>query len=65
MNNIDNLINMMINKCPNSPMKDNLNRMIQNKDYYSIEQMARNLCKEHGVDPDVMFNNTKKQYENK
>jgi hypothetical protein len=36
--------------------------MITNKDAKGIEQMARNLAKEKGKDPDKLFDQFKKQF---
>lgn len=45
----------------NNPMVGNLTKMINNKDSKGIEQMARNLAKEKGLDADELF----KQYKSK
>ena len=46
----------------NNPMAGNLIGMINNKDQKGIEQMARNLAKEKGQDPDRMFNEIKSRF---
>ena len=46
----------------NNPMAGNLVNMINNKDQKGIEQMARNLAKEKGIDPDKMFNQIKSKF---
>ena len=46
----------------NNPMASNLVNMLNNKDQKGIEEMARNLAKEKGQDPDKMFNNIKQQF---
>ena len=46
-----------------NPMMKNTMQMAQNGDIKGIEQMARNLCKEKGLDADEMFNNIKKQFD--
>lgn len=43
----------------NNPMAGNLMQMVNNKDTKGIEQMARNLAKEKGQDPDKMFHDIK------
>lgn len=43
----------------NNPMVGNLMQMVNNNDQKGIEQMARNLAKEKGQDPDKMFNDIK------
>lgn len=45
-----------------NPMMKNTMQMAQNGDMKGVEQMARNLCKEKGLDADEMFNNIKKQF---
>lgn len=45
-----------------NPMGNNLINMITNKDSKGIEQMARNLAKEKGKDPDKLFDQFKKQF---
>lgn len=46
----------------NNPMAGNLMSMINNKDTKGIEQMARNLAKEKGQDPDKMYNDIKSRF---
>ena len=45
-----------------NPIMKNTMQMAQNGDIKGVEQMARNLCKEKGLDADEMFNNIKKQF---
>ena len=42
-----------------NPMMKNTMQMAQNGDIKGVEQMARNLCKEKGLDADEMFNQLK------
>lgn len=50
----------VINKAlGNNPMGKNLINLVNNKDEKGIEQMARNLAKEKGQDPDKLFNDIK------
>ena len=42
-----------------NPMMKNTMQMAQSGDAKGIEQMARNLCKEKGLDADEMFNQLK------
>lgn len=42
-----------------NPMMKNTMQMAQNGDMKGVEQMARNLCKEKGIDADEMFNQLK------
>ncbi len=46
----------------NNPMGNNLINLINSKDVNGIEQMARNLAKEKGKDPDKLFNQIKQQF---
>lgn len=46
----------------NNPMGNNLMNLVNNKDSKGIEQMARNLAKEKGKDPDQLFDQFKKQF---
>ena len=46
----------------NNPMGNNLMNMVNNRDSKGIEQMARNLAKEKGKDPDQLFNQIKNQF---
>lgn len=52
----------IINKVLGSnPMAGNLINLVNAKDQKGIEQMARNLAKEKGVDPDRMYQQIKNQ----
>ena len=46
-----------------NPIMKNTMQMAQSGDVKGVEQMARNLCKEKGLDADEMFNNIKKQFD--
>ena len=46
----------------NNPIASNLVGMINNKDQKGIEEMARNLAKERGMDADKMYNQIKSQF---
>lgn len=45
-----------------NPIAKNAMQMAQNGDAKGIEQMARNLCKEKGLNPDEAMNQIKKQF---
>ena len=45
-----------------NPIAKNAIQMAQNGDSKGIEQMARNLCKEKGLNPDEAMNQIKKQF---
>lgn len=47
-----------------NPMMKNTMQMAQNGDMKGVEQMARNLCKEKGLDADEMFNQLKSRFGN-
>lgn len=45
-----------------NPIAKNAMQMAQSGDTKGIEQMARNLCKEKGLNPDEAMNQIKKQF---
>ena len=45
-----------------NPLARNAMQMAQNGDSKGIEQMARNLCKEKGIDFDKSFSDFKNQF---
>ena len=45
-----------------NPMIKNTVQMAQNGDTKGIEQLARNLCKEKGINADDMFNQMKNNF---
>ena len=56
---------MMGNKSVmNNPMARNAMQMAQKGDSKGIEQMARNLCKEKGLNADDVFNQIKSRFGN-
>lgn len=58
MQNPQQIINKVLG---NNPMTGNLINLVNNKDQKGIEQMARNLAKEKGVDADKMYQQIKNQ----
>ena len=48
----------------NNPMIKNTVNMAQKGDMKGIEQMARNLCKEKGLNADEIFNQIKSRFGN-
>lgn len=54
------IITNMINKDSN-PMMQNLMKMAQNGNTQEVENFARNICKERGIDFDKEFSNFMKQ----
>ena len=55
--NMDRLKMLMINKLNNNPMFRDLVQKAQRGDKQSIENFARNICKERGIDFDKEFAN--------
>lgn len=50
------------NQMMNNPMIKNTIQMAQSGDMNGIEQIARNLCKEKGLNADDVFNQIKSQF---
>ena len=50
------------NQIMNNPMVKNAVGMAQNGDLQGVEQMARSLCKEKGIDFDKAFSDFKNQF---
>lgn len=50
------------NQIMSNPMVKNAVGMAQNGDLQGVEQMARNLCKEKGIDFDKAFSDFKNQF---
>lgn len=55
--NPQNMLMNMVKQNSNIPMFNNLQQMINNNDVNGVEQMARNLANERGVDIDDLKNN--------
>lgn len=55
--NMDRLKMLMMNKLNNNPMFRELIQKAQKGDRQSIENFARNICKERGIDFDKEFAN--------
>lgn len=53
---------MSNNQMMNNPMIKNAVQMAQNGDINGIEKMARNICKEKGLNADDVFNQMKNQF---
>lgn len=49
------MLNFLESQASGSPMAENLLTLAKNKDGKGIEKIARNLCKERGVDFDKEF----------
>ena len=55
------MMNMLQQQAGNSPMGQNLLKLAQNNDGKGIEQIARNLCAQRGLDFDKEFAAFKQQ----
>lgn len=66
MKNPQAFIQQMINNSQimQNPMAKNAMEMAQNGNMQGIEQMARNLCKEKGLNADDVFNQIKSGFGN-
>lgn len=60
LNKISNNSQMMQN-----PIVRNTFEMMQKGDNKGLEQMARNLCKEHGMNPDEIYSQVSSMFGNK
>ena len=60
LNQISNNSQMM-----NNPMVRNTFEMMRKGDNKGLEQMARNLCMEHGMDPDEVYGQVSSMFGNK
>lgn len=56
------LMGMLRQQSGNNPVMQNALDMAEKGDSKGIENLARNLCKEQGINPDEMFNNIKNQF---
>lgn len=52
------------NQIMSNPLIKNAMQMAQNGDMQGIEQMARNLCKEKGLNADDVMNQIKSKFNN-
>lgn len=56
------LLNMVQKQSQGNPMMQNVLNMMQNGNYSGVEQIARNLCNEKGINPDEMMKQIKNQF---
>ena len=56
------VMDMMREQAGNNPVMRNAMQMAENGDSKGIELLARNLCKEQGIDADDMVNKIKTQF---
>lgn len=61
MNWMNNIFNNA-KKMQSNPMAQNVQKLYQNHDEKGLEQMARNICKERGIDADKLYGNVKKHF---
>lgn len=55
------MLQMLQQRMGNTPMGQNLMQLAQNNDTAGIEQIARNLCAQRGLDFDQEFSSFKKR----
>lgn len=56
------VMDMMREQAGNNPVMRNAMQMAENGDSEGIEKLARNLCKEQGIDADEMVKKIKSQF---
>lgn len=56
------VMDMMREQAGNNPVMRNAMQMAENGDSEGIEKLARNLCKEQGIDADEMVKMIKSQF---
>ena len=56
------VMDMMREQAGNHPVMRNAMQMAEKGDSEGIEKLARNLCKEQGIDADEMVNKIKSQF---
>ena len=61
MNWMNNIFNNA-KKMQSNPMAQNVANMYQNHDTKGLEQMARNICKERGLDADKLYSDMKNHF---
>lgn len=55
------MLNFLEGQMQNSPLGENLLNLARNNKTAEIEQIARNICAQRGVDYDQAFNSFKRQ----
>lgn len=56
------IMNIMRQNARNNPVMNNALNMVEKGDMKGVEQLARNLCNEKGINPDDAFNQIKGQF---
>ncbi len=54
-------MNMLQQRSGNNPIFQNVMNMVNNGDMSGVEQVARNICKEKGIDADQLMNQVQQQ----
>ena len=49
-------------KMRSNPMAQNVQKMYETHDEKGLEEMARNICKERGIDADKLYGNIKNHF---
>lgn len=64
MNNFNpnKMLSMLKGFMGNNPILQNVIGLAENGQFNQIEQIARNLCAQKGVDPDAAFQNMKSRF---
>lgn len=57
--------NLIANNMGNNPMMNNLLNMAKNSNNKGLEQFARNMCKEKGIDFEKEYNNFISNFKNR
>lgn len=56
------VMNIMKQQAGNNPVMNNALQMMEKGDNAGIEKLARNLCKEKGINPDEMLSQVQNQF---
>lgn len=56
------IMNMMKQQSGSNPVMNNALQMMEKGDNAGLENLARNLCSEKGINPDEAFNQIKGQF---
>lgn len=56
------IMNMMKQQAGSNPVMNNALQMMEKGDNAGLENLARNLCSEKGINPDEAFNQIKGQF---
>lgn len=56
------VMNIVKQQAGNNPVMNNALQMMEKGDNAGIEKLARNLCKERGINPDEMLSQVQNQF---